>query len=63
MKDQIDRHRGQEAEERRTDRRQRHQQPGNAVLISSLPELTTELAPLVTEVATMLNANNPRVRW
>ena len=36
---------------------------GNGVFISSLPEETTERVPVVIAVATMLNANRPRVRW
>ncbi len=36
---------------------------GNAVLMSSLPEVVTEVDPLVMAVDTMLNANRPRVRW
>jgi hypothetical protein len=33
------------------------------VFSSNLPELVTEVAPLVTEVPTSWNAKIPRVRW
>ena len=36
---------------------------GNGVFISSLPEVTTEVEPLLMAVETMLNANRFRHRW
>ena len=36
---------------------------GKGVFSSNLPELVTEVAPLVTEVPTSWNAKIPRVTW
>ena len=60
MEDNVDRHGGQEAEECRTRRSKGMSSRGKGVFSSNFPELVTEVAPLVTEVPTSLECEDPQ---